>query len=222
MLRLPNDTQNLTIIGSNGDGKTIAALAHLATRSIDKKPWIIYDWKHDEHIAKIERAKIVGTDFVPGRRDKGIFIVQPIWDEEDAVIEQMKAIYDRENVGIYVDEGFKITGNPVAEVLMMQGRSKHIPMIVLVQRPVDVSRYIFSESKFYQLFPLGDDRDMDTVENYIPGVRKKLEETGPLPRFHSLYYDKGHKTLSVLQPAPPEWKSLEVIDEKLRTKRVRL
>jgi len=89
-----------------------------------------------------------------------------------------------------------------------------MPMIVLSQRPAWISRFVFSESDFYQIFKLVDIRDWKTVMNFIP-VNPRKE----LPLYHSWYYDVVHEKLVMLAPVPAEEDILGAIDEKLRAKR---
>ena len=77
-------------------------------------------------------------------------------------------LWKRENIGIYVDEGTMVTGMGGFNACLTQGRSKQIPMIVCTQRPVSVSRWLFSEASFYMLFPLTDERDRKTVSSFVP------------------------------------------------------
>ncbi len=211
--RLPSDRQRLAIVGRTGTGKTIAALWHLSKRNLTKKPWIIYDFKGDEHLAHIQRARHVGLDFVPKSKDHGVFIVHPLPNEEDAVEAQMWKLWDRENVGLYIDEGY-MTDNPALQAILTQGRSKHIPVIVLSQRPVWLSRFVFSEADFLQIFDLNDRRDRTTVSSFVP-----VDLDMRLPDFHSHYYDVGRNKLFEFKPVPREEILLEAIDAQLKPNR---
>jgi hypothetical protein len=215
---LNSDAKRMAIVGETGDGKTVSGLWVLSLQAIDQYPWIIYDWKRDKHINSMERAKYVGLDFVPKPRDRGIYIVQPRRGDFEAVEAQLDALWERENVGIYIDEGRMIENSEVAEDLMTQGRSKNIPMIVLSQRPVDVSRYLWGQCEFHQVFPTRDMRDLKTMRNYIPGI----DEKPAIPKYHSYYFDKDSRELIHLKPVPLPKDSLAVIDDKLAVKRVRV
>lgn len=217
-VRFPNNKQRLTIVGRTGSGKTVAANWHLSTRDFDVRPWVIYDFKGDQLINSIDRAEYVDTDFVPGKKHKGLFIVQPLPHELEQVDAQLWKIWERENVGVYVDEGYMFNeGNrPIKsyETLLVQGRSKRIPMISLSQRPSWVSRFCFSEADFFQLFFLTDKRDRKTVEAFIPyGLDYDL------PEYHSYYYDVAKKQLNIFKPVPSEDVILETIDAKLKKHR---
>jgi len=215
MVRLPNNRQRITIVGRTGSGKTVAAVWHLSLRDIDKRPWVIIDYKCDELINSIEKAQHVDVGFVPGKKDTGIFIAHPVPEQDDdKVNEWLWKLWARENVGVYADEGYMVAGCPAYNTLLTQGRSKNIPMITLSQRPVWISRFCFSEADFFQVFDLIDRRDQKTVESFIP---VSLEHS--LPDFHSYYFDVGKKKLTVFKPVPSGESILKTIDSKLTKSR---
>lgn len=208
--RLPDDTQHLIIIGANGSGKTVAGLWHLSQRNFERMPWIVYDFKDDEHLNAIERAEHVGLDFVPKAKDRGIFIVHPRDEDEEALEAQMGALWERQNVGVYVDEGY-YANNSKFRTILRTGRSRHVPVIVLYQRPVWGDRFSLTEAKFYQIFEMNDERDWDTIRNLVPIP----DQRNDLPRYWSWYYDQPRKALRSWKPVPSEKDSLERIDAKL-------
>jgi len=210
--RLPDDTQHLAIIGRNGSGKTQAALWHLSKRSFDLRPWIIVDFKRDVHIAAISGAEEIAPGIIPDK--PGIYVVRPNASNPQPLGETLSAAYERGNVGLWFDEGFMVGKDKkveaVFEDLLTQGRSKRIPLIVLVQRPVWVSRFVFSESSFFQLFHLQDKRDVQTVSAVIP--EDAIER---LPEFHSLWYDVSRDERVYLAPVPGEDEILASIESRL-------
>lgn len=216
--RLPNDTQHIALIGRNGSGKTQAALWHLSKRQFDLMPWLIVDFKRDEHIAAIEGAVEIPVGEVP--KGPGIFVVRPnIADmvrNETAMpfYETLAGVYNQQNVGVWFDEGFVLGKNKMIEGmfenLLTQGRSKHTPMIILVQRPVWVSRFVLSESSFLQLFRLQDGRDVTTLQEVMPeGAFRRL------PDYHSSYYDVSRDTVDFLAPVPAESEILTRINGRI-------
>ena len=217
-LRINGDGYRLTIIGDTGSGKTVAALYHLSRQDFSI-PWVVYDWKLDGSLNEIARAKHVDTEFTPAKRDRGIFIVHPRRRDFSAVEQQLDRLYEREDVGIYFDEGRMTEDSELTEDLITQGRSKGIPMIVLSQRPVDLTRYLWGNSEYVQYFPFGDDRDMDTAAKFMSGLKDK---PALLPRFWSYYYDKFSRALHTLKPVPEAKESLERIDSKLRRRKILL
>lgn len=211
-IRLPKSSQHIAIVGRNGSGKTQAALWHLSQRPLDRRPYIAIDFKGDEHINAIERARYIGLgDEIP--RVPGVYILQPtpLDAKQGRVEEFLWRIYERGNTGLWIDEGYMLGDSSAFETLLTQGRSKRIPIITLAQRPVWVSRFVFSESMFYQIFSLTDKRDKKTVESFAP-----INMDSRLPEFHSWYYDVGVDRVTGLKPVPLEDEILEVIDGKLK------
>jgi len=197
MINFPDDTQRLSIIGSTGSGKTQAAQFHLARRSYDEMPWLIYDFKGDPTIGSIPYARLIRVDEIPIK--PGVYVVQPLPGQVDAVEAQMEAIWERGRMGIYIDEGYMIgTKNKFFRALLTQGRSKEVPMIVLSQRPVWMDRFVFSESEFFQIFRLQHKKDVKNVQEFVPA---NLGER--IPEFHSYYYDVKANRVTVLKPVPP-------------------
>lgn len=215
--RLPNDKQRLAILGRTGSGKSLAALWHLSNRNFDRKPWIVVDFKTDEHINAIEKAQYIGVDEkIP--KHAGIYIVQPHPQDGDGLADFLRKIWEKENVGIWIDEGYMMSEDSNVDKrfvsLLTQGRSKRIPMIVLSQRPVWISRFVFSESDFFQIFHLQDERDVKTITSFIPkGSYRRM------PDFHSIYFDVGRNRVDFLSPVPNEAEILEKIDTRLSAQR---
>jgi hypothetical protein len=211
VFRLPSNKQRIAIIGRTGSGKTIAGLWHLSNANFDVQPWVVIDYKTDEHIAGIERAQIIDTSFTPKR--PGIYVIQP--EPEESLHDFLTNILNRENIGVYVDEGYMMSEDYQTEkrfkTLLTQGRSKRIPMIVLSQRPAWITRFVFSEADFYQVFHLNDIRDQKTVEAFLPRNTYRR-----LPDYHSIYYDVGKNKVDYLAPVPDEETILEKIEEKLK------
>lgn len=203
--RIPGDTDRHSIVGATGSGKTQYAQWELSNRDYDQKPWIIYDYKLDEGINSIPGAHHIGLNGIP--RSPGIFIVHPEPDDFDGVEAHMRGITDRGNIGVYVDEGYMVGQyNPEYRRMLTQGRSLHVPMIVLSQRPAWMDRFTFSESSFIQQFRLQDSQDIERhMKRYIPKedrTGRKIDLSKRLPDYYSYYYDVGNDTFHVLQPVP--------------------
>lgn len=212
-VRLPNNSNRLTVVGPTGSGKTQAALWHLSQRNLNSFPWVVFDFKFDEHINNIESAHHVDVGFTPNKKHTGIFVVHPVPDKDDEAVEEMMwKLWQRENVGIWIDESYMIADNNKAiKAILTQGRSKHVPVIALTQRPVDVSRFFFSEASFIQVFSVTDKRDAKTINNFAP-----IPFYTPLPAYHSFYFDVDRRKLHLFSPVPQESNILETIESKLQ------
>ena len=67
--RFPGPTIRIGIFGDTGSGKTVAALWHFSKKNFEEMPWVILDYKHEDHIAQIHRAEEVNADWTPKPRD---------------------------------------------------------------------------------------------------------------------------------------------------------
>lgn len=215
-MRLANDTQRLFVCGRTGSGKTQAGIWQLSQRSYDIMPWIVYDFKGDDLIGEIPRAEEISLTEVP--KKPGLYIVRPVpeTDDDELVAQQMRQIWARGNIGVFVDEGYMISNrNKAYRALLTQGRSKHIPVITLTQRPTWLpTRFIISEADFYQVFFLNDIDDVMRVQKFLRG---DLSET--LPEYHSYYYDVATNDFYILSPVPNKDVILETFDHRLAPKR---
>jgi hypothetical protein len=204
-MRLPNDSQRIAIVGKTGSGKTRAGCWHLSNRSFRSMPWVIFDFKRDDLIARIPCQEIpVGTK-IPTK--PGVYVVRPMPDQEEEVEAMLWAIWAKGNTGLYFDEGYMIGDSGALRAILTQGRSLKIPVIILSQRPVWLSRFVFSEADFFQIFWLNDQRDRKTLLSFLP---PKVD--GRLPDFHSWYYDVGKDKLDVLMPVPSDDVILSAFD----------
>lgn len=220
MINYPTNKDRISIIGRTGSGKTQAAIFHLSLRDYHRMPWIVYNFKYDESVDGIPGANHIGVGELPyskssGRVFPGIYIVHPFPDDQIGVENQMQQIWAKGNTGVYVDEGYMIgTRNPWFRNLLTQGRSKHIPMIVLSQRPTWMDRFVFSESNYFQVFDLTDTDDLNNVRRFIRETPER-NLSRPLPEFHSYYYDVKNKQLDRLKPVPDIDTLYKVFDRRL-------
>lgn len=212
-MRLPDETQRLAIVGATGSGKTQAAIWHLSQRDIDKRPWVIYNFKSDRSIDSIPRAVPIEIDEIPIR--PGVYIAHPHPDQVAEVEAQMWAIWEKQGIGVYIDEGYMVGDrNPAFRALLTQGRSREIPVIVLSQRPVWMDRFVFSESEFFQVFRLNHIKDKKSVMEFVPADLMKR-----LPDYHSYYYDVGQDKVTVLRPVPGIGEIHRTFEHRLRAVR---
>ncbi len=226
-VRLPNNKERILIVGATGSGKSVAAAWHLSQKNFDT-PWVIFNHKGDEFLRSIPYAAHVrDLSFTPPKKIKNnerLFIYEPVPEvDDDAVTELLWKFHARENIGIYIDEGYMINPrDPALVALYTQGRSKHIPMITLSQRPVGMCSYGRSESEFYQVFRLNDKEDRKSVNRFIPNCPMEDLMTAapnapiPLPKFHSIYYDVSANKLEICPPVPDKQIILDMFEQKLK------
>ena len=214
-MNLPTDTQRISIVGRTGSGKTVIAVWHLSRVNFHLMPWIVYDFKGDsllQKIAALRGSQEIAVDEVPTK--PGLYFCHPLPHQIDEVAAQMWRIWENGNTGVYVDEGYMVCGpantNAAFRALLTQGRSKHIPMIILAQRPVWLDKFVFSESDYYQVLALNHAGDRKKMMEYIPA---NLEQR--LPKYHSYYHDVAEDETFVVKPVPTAEKILAVFEKRL-------
>jgi hypothetical protein len=212
-LREPGPDTRTAIVGRTGSGKTVAAVWILSRQDFDERPWIILDYKNDELLNSITRAELITYDELPEL--PGIYILKVLPGDKERVNAWFGEVWKHEDMGVLVDEGYMI--DPRSEwfnACLTQGRSKRIAMVVLSQRPVWLSRFVFSESDFFMVFDLTHSDDMKTVAAYIRDDERGLLER-PLAPHHSHFYDVGRKRLETFSPVPQGEALVATIDERL-------
>lgn len=219
-LIFPGDTERHAIVGMTGSGKTTFGLWCLSRRSYDRMPWIIIDAKRDPIIARIPRKTEIRPDQKPPRR-AGLYWVRPgVADFDDGIM--TKFLYDvwrNEDTGLFIDEGYAFNRfDKGLRTVLTQGRSKHVPMISLSQKPSWVSPFLFSESEYKSIFYLDMPTDIDRVMEWIP-KRDPNDNTrvSPdlLPPHHSYWRCGPRRQFARLGPCPNEDTILETFDARV-------
>lgn len=218
-IKLPGVNNRTVVIGRTGTGKTVAGLWHLSYQNLER-PWVIIDFKNDEHIESIENTMEIGLDWKPGKKDRGIYVVHPLpndtkvarGEEYSPLDKFLWKIWAKERCGLFIDECFMLGNSDAFNSILTQGRSKHIPVIMCTQRPVWISRFCFSEASFIQTFDLNDSRDIDTVEGFVPIL---WDKEPPLKDYQSWYYEIGRNYLVRLEPVPDMDKIRSTFETKL-------
>lgn len=212
--RLPGPTDRLLIIGQTGSGKTQAGVWHLSKMDWHEKPWIIYDFKGDDLLNEIGATELPVSS-VPDK--PGLYIVHPLPHQSDEVESQMWKLWARENTGIYVDEGYMVD-NSAWNAILTQGRSKHIPVIVLAQRPAWLTRFMLSEVGYFQVFYVQHPKDRERLKGFIPSdTGASLDER--LPKYHSYYYDVGSDSLRKMAPVPDRQAIITEFESRMNSQR---
>lgn len=217
-VRFPGNQNRTTIIGPTGSGKTVFAIWLLSTcKTLDWKKWpvIVFDFKGDEFIEQIE--DIGGATEIsvhkPPPKKPGLYVVRPHPHETEAVEQFLWRVWANGYTGLYFDEGYMVGKSKALNAILTQGRSKRIPVMILLQRPVLAPRFCFSEAQYYAIFYQHDSRDVDTVKSYVNADVGQFR--GP---YHALWYDVGANAgrgqATVFSPVPPQAEILEVFRPK--------
>lgn len=201
-------------MGRTGSGKTAMALFLLARANFNEKPYYVVDFKGDNHIAELDRAKEIGTRELPAQ--PGLYVLRPLPHEQEQVEAWLWKVYNRENAGLYFDEAYMVPDDGAFPALLTQGRSKHINSIIITQRPAWISRFVFSEANQFASFHLNDADDRKKLWRFLPQdkiIRKRL------PDYHSIWYDVDRNALVPLSPCPHPDVSVDMIQSRLVSRR---
>lgn len=218
MTRLPTNSDRLVIFGRTGSGKTQAAIFHLSYRNFDRMPWVVIDSKGDallKKISKLPKANNITLEQTP--KKPGLYFVRPIPEVDDEKLEEfLWRIHLRGKTGIYIDEGYMMPRGGPMNAILTQGRSKQVPVIMLAQRPVWMTKFSRSEASFFQVFELSDEDDRAVLRKFLP-----YDVVEGLPPYHSLWYDVGRKQTDLFSPVPDEETLLETFKHRLKEERIK-
>lgn len=212
--RFPGLTHRTLVVGRTGSGKTQFSAWLLSMSPFDKQPYVIVDYKHDTLLNSTDRFVEIGLeDKLPKR--PGVYIVHPTPEVDDEAMESwLWKAWERENVALYFDEGYMIPNKAALRSILTQGRSKQVPVIMLSQRPSQLSRFAISEADFFAVFHQNDEDDKKRIAQFTPKGFAQRE----VPEFHSKWYDVAKNRTFVFKPVPEADEILSTFEERLRTK----
>ena len=228
VFRTPRETERTVILGSTGSGKSVFAMFLLAQASWGHMPWVIIDYKGDEliedillqngwHEKKERGRKVIVRGFNspikelspadPPPKKPGLYYMRPDAKVDDDLVEAfLLAVYNRGNIGLFIDEGYAIPEKNALDMIFTQGRSKRIPVIILYQRPVYMSRFAVAQASFFAVFEQNDKRDLKTTKEFIKPVElpdgREITVDHKLPEHCSIWFDVAARKAVVLTPCP--------------------
>lgn len=243
-VRGPTDQQRVIVLGRTGSGKSQFAIALLSTRNFDEIPWIIIDYKGEDLIRDI-MLKTGGlkygaiknldpTDDPPTK--PGLYIIKPRPKVDDDAMEaflwkchglKRGPLGDRHRgyIGLFIDEGYCLPQKAAFDVILTQGRTLHIPVICLYQRPVWMSRFAVAQADFVAVFAQMDGRDHKVTAEFVKAVTLenggKITVKDELAPYYCLWYDVGAGVSTVLRPAPDRQSIINTFTARLTPRKQR-
>lgn len=224
-LQAPKDTQRLLITGRTGSGKSQFAMHVLSGMNFHQMPYVFIDYKGEplfeeimENNPSIKTLKV--TDNPP--KKPGLYYLHPMPVVDDKAIDAfLWKVYHQGHCGLVIDEGYCLpqARSNCFDVLCVQGRTKHIPLIYLYQRSNWMSRFAVAQSDFRAFFEQDDTRDQIIAKSFIrPCVLPDgttIDTLSPLPKYYCLWYDVGQGKTSLLRPAPARETIIETFNRRL-------
>jgi hypothetical protein len=210
--RFPGGDSRTTVIGATGTGKTTCGAWLLGAQRFDKRPWVIIDFKREGifdavGFPPIQQISLAGK---PPKKPGGLYLVSPRPDQDEELEDWLWKVWERENIGLFVDEASLMPDRNAFRAILQQGRSKRIPVIACTQRPVDVKRALFSEASYFCVYRMQDQRDYKTVQGFAPA-----HIAAPLKPHHWRWYDVQRDELLSMAPVPRPAITAELLRDRL-------
>ena len=213
--KFPDSSSRVSICGATGSGKTRFGNWLFSYSDFSRRPYVIVDFKGDDLIARIERAREISLNEIP--KAPGLYVLRPRPDQQEAVEKWLWKVWERGNIGLFFDEGYMIPNLGALNAILTQGRSLRIPTMILTQRPVYCSRFVFSEAGYFAIFRLNDERDYQTIRGFTP-KNDVFDFSNRLPPFTARWYDVSRDWSAIIDPVPGDEYILDRFDNALRVK----
>lgn len=201
-MRLPGAEDRTVIVGSTGSGKTVFEVWMLSKYDWQTRPVYILDTKRTSLLGQLPSHKTQLSSNPPRR--PGLHLIRPRLDEDYArrLEEFLWAVFQKGDAILVVDEGMSIPKNSFAfRAMLQQGREKQLTMITCSQRPVKLTKEVFSEATFWAIFRLSMHADRDTVSKEVPP--EVYTPKTRLPKRRCIWYDVEEWEAVPLLPVPP-------------------
>lgn len=214
--KFPTLADRVTINGRTGSGKTVAGAWLLSEADFHKQPFVIVDMKREGLFKQVSR--IIPIDFNEVPKHPGVYILRPFPHEEEEIKAWLWKVWSQGSTGLFFDEGYLIPDSDIFRTILTTGRSLHIPVYTLSQRPVNLPRYVFTEADYYMSFHLNDKRDRDIVRGFTPDD-KVWDTTTKLKKYHSRWYDIARDYTAIMSPVPQSDQIINRFDMRLTPKK---
>jgi len=209
--RFPGGDDRTVCIGATGSGKTTCGTWLLSHMRFDVRPWCIIDFKREALFDDVGSPPLVPLTLASlPKRKNTVYLLTPRPDEEEQLERWLWRVWEKENIGLFIDEAALMPDGPAWQAILQQGRSKRLPCIICTQRPVMVKRAVFSEASFFAVYRMQDRRDYRVVEGFVPA-----DLSMPLPEHHWRYYDVAKNRLLSMSPVPPPDDVADMLNRRL-------
>ncbi|MGI0012112.1 MAG: hypothetical protein ACREBU_01520 [Nitrososphaera sp.] len=213
---LPGTQDRITINGRTGSGKTQAGAWFLAIAPFHVQPYTIIDYKREALFDGCDRIREISLNDIP--KEPGVFRVKPLPSQVKEVEDWLWRIWERGYSGLFIDEGYLLPDKEAFTAILTTGRSKHIPVYTLSQRPVYLPRFVFSEADYYMCFHLNDIRDHKTVKQFVPD-NDFWDLTKRLPKYNSRWYSVSTDESFQMRPVPDAVTIMQKFKQRLEPSR---
>lgn len=184
--------EHLTVIGSNGSGKTFL-LSRLLVEGPRRFVILVRTKADDTRLPATFKRSTDPTVLDDPRVEKVLFDVtrRPRQEQAELIAALMSRVWTQTGWTLAIDEGFYVYDRlglgEELETLLTQGRGMGITVVTGIQRPVRVSRFILSESMHVIAFDL-ERRDRRTLEESTGELL--ADASVDLRRFHFAWWSR--------------------------------
>ena len=203
------------IVGMTGSGKSV--MARYIDRLWARAGWQVLIIDQDDaweiegmtHAEKPEDATVEHPWNItrsgrlhPTARVQIFIPLLPGWDDSKFLI-LMEECFNRGNIVLHFDELYGVIDNQhvptVIRKLWSGGRKRHVVILALTQRPVDIPKVVVNQAEVKMMFLLLDPDDRDRMANIIGDPQVAREQ---LPRYWHWYWRVGMTKAEKRGPLP--------------------
>ena len=171
---IPKPNDRIAVIGQNGSGKTVL-LGKMLKSVYGRLPVYVLNTKDDEVFDKRHFPKAFHTDTIKDidPRKRPLTIYTPVGEElidRDLLDDFLQQRFNEGRCITIIDELSQVVSANREGIgfvnLLSRGRSRWCGVWMGSQRPANVSRLPFSESKGFYVFRLNDRKDRERVAEF--------------------------------------------------------
>jgi energy-coupling factor transporter ATP-binding protein EcfA2 len=188
---IPKPNERIVVIGQNGSGKTVL-LAKMIRAAYGRIPIYVLNTKDDPEFDKrhFPKARHVNTFKDVKPRKYALTIYTPTGEElvDRDILDYFlqKRFEEGRNITVIDELSQVVNSNKEGRGfvnLIARGRSKWVGVWMGSQRPANVTRLPFSESKAFYVFRLNDRKDRERVSEFTHPLLREV-----MPRKYQFYF----------------------------------